>query len=89
MVFRKNGRLTEENEVWTFEGEKVEAVNSYEYLGMAINPFMDWSSSVESLVRKATRTKFHVMASLKKFGNLNPETILKIFDSKVFPYNDV
>lgn len=55
IVFR-NGGILKRNEAWTFQGQEIEVVPFYKYLGLFLTPKLVWTKSVEMLSRQALKS---------------------------------
>ena len=54
IVFR-NGKILKRNEAWTFQGQEIEVVPFYKYLGLFMTPKLVWTKSVEMLSRQTLK----------------------------------
>lgn len=84
ITFRKGGDL-QPYEVWTYEGQPIDSVNVYTYLGVDVDYLCNWGEAKAARIRKATRAQFKVYRNLDDFGKLSADIMLKIFDSKIIP----
>ena len=82
MVFRKGGFLGR-RENWTFDGEKVEVVNSYCYLGFVFTTQISPKRGIEHLVVKGKKSLVSLIKAFQKYKELSYETYFKIFDVKI------
>ena len=84
VVFRKGGHLSK-YESWTYNGNPVEIVNSYSYLGMEFSTRLSFTSSIIPFVAKAKKACFEILRSLRSFSCNNLSVFVKLFDAKVQP----
>jgi hypothetical protein len=82
MVFRKGGFLGEK-EKWFFEGELVEVVNKYCYLGFIFSTKLSFNLGTSQLVAKGKKAVYLLCRAFKNCKEMSPETFFRIFDSKV------
>ena len=76
IVFRNGGYLRE-NEKWYFNGQRIETVSMYKYMGIFVTPKLIWSSAKEGRATQAKRaiitmSKIQVqlaILSMKNFSN--------------------
>ena len=82
VIFRKSGKTSNE-ERWSFQGQFIEIVSSFKYLGCVLSSNGTYTNCISTLVTSARRALF----CLKKYINNNSETLtsiqLQLFSSKV------
>ena len=83
MVFRRGG-VTKKTEKWCFEGEKIDIVSSYKYLGMYFTSIMSWELTKKSLCISADKALFIVYRFIKLY-NVSMKQIFCIFDRMIVP----
>ncbi|KAH3733781.1 hypothetical protein DPMN_040215 [Dreissena polymorpha] len=81
MVFRKRGRLLP-SETWTFEGQQIEVVNDFNYLGTVFNYTGNFNLNQEYLCGKALKAMNILFNKCKEF-DLKPKTQFQLFDAFV------
>ena len=81
MVFRKRGNLLP-SETWTFEGQKIEVVNDFNYLGTVFNYTGNVQLNQEHLCGKALKAMNILFNKCKEF-DLKPKTQCQLFDAFV------
>jgi len=81
MVFRKRGRLLP-SEHWTYNGQPIEVVNDFNYLGTVFNYTGNFSLNQEYLAGKALKALNILFIKCKEF-DLKPKTICQLFDAFV------
>ena len=84
VVFRRGG-IIKSTEKWFLGGESIDVVPFYKYLGVYLTPKMSWSFTIDKLSLQAKKISSCVLMYSKKYGNLAPNDIFKIFDSMVKP----
>ena len=84
VVFR-NGGAVKKTERWFLDGNPIEIVSFYKYLGVYFTPKMSWSVTLNKLSLQATKASNCILRYQKKFGNIPPTEMFKIFDSMVKP----
>ena len=82
VVFRKGGFLGA-REKWIFNGNKLEVVNSYKYLGLTFSTRLSFSAAVEDMAVRATTTKstIEILATLNIIDCNSAEIFFKLFDA--------
>ena len=81
MVVGKNNT----NFRWKLNESELEVVNMYNYVGLTLTSAGNWKNAVTDQCNKAKRAIFSLCNSMKTFGNPDPRTMLKLFDSKIKP----
>lgn len=84
MVFRRGGPLSK-RETWLYDGNVLEVVNGFQYVGLLFSTKISFYRMAEELSRKGKRVLVTVLQSLTDLGNLNKLVVFKIFDVKVCP----
>ena len=84
MVFRKGGFLSKD-EKWFFDGEKLEVVNKFCYLGYTFTSKISPKQGIDHLVQKGKRALLLLNKAFQKYKEMTFETYFKIFDAKVQP----
>ena len=82
MVF---GKRSKSEPTWFLNGVKLEIVETYSYIGLTFNRHGNWNRAVSDQCNKAKRAIFSLYNNMKQFGNPDPKTMLKLFDSKIKP----
>jgi len=81
MVFRKRGKVLD-NEQWTYGGNILENVDSFNYLGTVFNYTGSFNLNNEYIVGKALKALNVLLANCKKMP-LKPKLLCQLFDSFV------
>lgn len=76
------GRLGKK-EIWHINGEKVEIVREFEYLGVNLSCSNSWAKARTQQINKAKRATFCILAGLNSFGRISRKILMKIFDFKI------
>ena len=84
IVFRNSGPLRN-YEHWTYNGEAVNVVTIYKYLGLIFTPTLSWGKAKQKLVAQANKSIFAIKSYQKKFGHFTLSDHFKLFDSMVKP----
>ena len=82
MVFRKGGYLAQ-CEKWVYDGEPVEVVNSYTYLGFTFTTMLSCELGTASFVTKGKKAVHLLSRAYLKCKEMSQSTFFKIFDAKV------
>jgi hypothetical protein len=81
MVFRKRGKLRQD-EHWTYNGQQLEVVNDFNYLGVVFNYTGNFNLNQEHISGKALRA-LHVLQMNTRNLNISPKLLCQLFDSFV------
>jgi exonuclease III len=84
MVFRKGGHLSK-YEKWFYNGEEIEVVNNYRYLGFTFTTRLSEDTALRDFVGKAKGKILHIMKCLWRLGTMHMEVFFKLFDAQVKP----
>ena len=84
MIFRKGGYLTG-GEKWFLNGEQLESVNRYKYLGYMFSTKLSVSVALEYQTVRAKQKVMQLLKSMKSLSSLNTFVFFKLFDSQVTP----
>ena len=84
MVFRRGGPLRS-YEQWYFNGNQIEVVPYYKYLGAFFTPTLSWSKTQDTLRLQATKAVASIYTFQKRFGYFHLKDAFKLFDSIVTP----
>ena len=83
VVFR-NGGVLGINEKWTYGGEEIEIVNSFNYLGMVLSSGGKYIKATNTLSRKALRA-MNALFSITKVMQVPIKIMFNLFDAFVQP----
>ena len=84
LVFRKGGILPR-NLVFTYEGEPLEIVKSFKYLGVVFSTGGSFSETQSTLAGQAQKAIFKLNKYLYKFTFVTPMHKLELFDKLISP----
>jgi hypothetical protein len=84
IVFRHGGYLNR-HEQWFVDGQKLEVVNSYIYLGYKFTTTMSSLEAAKHLASKGRKAVHDVVKAHNKLQQMNTKTFFKIFDTMVQP----
>lgn len=85
MILGNVNRQNQYNYQWHINGQPLEVVNEYVYVGLLISSNNSWNPAKAEIVQKATRACFALVSNLKRFGNLPIPMMLNLFDIKILP----
>ncbi|XP_052260175.1 uncharacterized protein LOC127864540 [Dreissena polymorpha] len=81
MVFRKRGGL-KQNEKWAYNGNDIEVVDNFNYLGTVLNYTGSFKSNQEHLIGKALKAMNTLLIKCHDF-DIKPKILCQLFDSFV------
>ena len=84
MVFRKGGYLGK-YEKWWLNGELLEVVNSYKYLGIEFSTRLSTSNITSAAAPKARKATYDILRYMKSLQCHNIDVFSKLFSSKIQP----
>ena len=84
IVFR-NGGIVKEIEHWFYQGEHIDIVSAYKYLGIYFTPKLIWTKTKEVLAYQANKAVNRIFLFQRQFGFFTPKDIFKLFDAIVSP----
>ena len=84
MVFRKGGHLGQ-RERWFLDGQRIEVVNSYCYLGFNFTTMLSANRGTEHLATKGKKAVIQLNKVFKKYKEMSSKSFFKIFDAKIQP----
>ncbi|MEW8546755.1 MAG: reverse transcriptase family protein, partial [Candidatus Thiodiazotropha sp.] len=84
IVFR-NGGFLRRNEKWFYQGQRVETVSSYKYMGLLFTPKLSWTKAKEELAAQAKRALFTLYNVQNKLGSFSHVEAFKLFDTMIVP----
>ena len=84
VVFRKGGRLRN-TERLTYNGQNIEVISSFQYVGRLFTQKMSLYKMTEDLASKAKRVLAPILNSLYEYGTMLKTVFFKLFDVKVLP----
>ena len=84
MVFRNGGYLRK-NEKWFYNGEKMEVVPYFKYLGLMISSRLMWSMAQRTLASQASKGVSLIKHIARSCGGLDTHTYFNLFDKMIMP----
>ena len=84
IVFRKGGHLSK-FEKWYYQGQEIETLNSYKYLGFTLTTRMSVNNALEELAGRAKCKVVEILKTMWSLGNMDPSLFFKLFDAQVKP----
>ena len=85
MIFRKGGHIGAGGK-WFFNGNEMEIVNSYKYLGYTLTTKLSSNSACEEYASKATGKILDQMKTMWSLGSLKTTTVFfQLFDAQIKP----
>ncbi|MEW8548219.1 MAG: reverse transcriptase family protein [Candidatus Thiodiazotropha sp.] len=85
VVVFKNGPMLARNEKWTFDGQRLDVVNCFSYLGLSLSMQLSFNRMASDQATKAKRVLISLLNSLYDLGQLPKDIFFKIFDRKISP----
>lgn len=82
MVFRKGGFLGR-REKWVFNGNELEVVNKYCYLGYNFTTMLSFNLGTDHLVSKGKKAVYLLCRAFQNCKEMSRHTFFRIFDAKV------
>jgi len=84
VVFRLGGHLAN-HEKWYIDGQKVEVVNQYKYLGLVMSTKICTNTLLSELASRAKAATIQIIRSINKIQCFSPNVFFKMFDAQVQP----
>ena len=84
IVFRNGGPLRN-YEKWILNGQQVNTVSVYKYMGLLFTPKLVWTAAKTKLAAQARKAAFSIKQYQKPFGYFSHSDTFKLFDSMVTP----
>lgn len=84
IVLRNDGFLRS-NEKWFYQGQRVETVASYKYMGLLFTPKLIWTKAKEELATQARGALFTLYNVQRKLGTFSVKEAFKLFDTMILP----
>ena len=82
MVFRKGGYLGGQ-EKWFFDGNMLEVVNNYCYLGFTFTTKLSFNLGTKHLVAKGKKALYLILRAFHNCKEMSHKCFFRIFDSKI------
>ena len=85
VVVFKNGSMLARNEKWTYDGQPLEVVNCFTYLGVSLSMQLSFNRMASDQAVKAKRVLISLLNSLYDLGQLPTNVFFTLFDRKISP----
>ena len=85
IVIFRNGGYISSKEKWSYDGQKLEIVNCYKYLGVIFSSGLTFSYALEDMALRARKAIFCILKLLWTIGDQSPSLFFKLFDCQVQP----
>jgi hypothetical protein len=82
IVFRNGGYLRE-SETWTYNGEYIETVSCYKYMGILFTPKLIWTKAQQALATQSKKSIISILKLKKNVGYFEYTELFKLFDTMV------
>ena len=70
---------------WYYQGERIEVVPFYKYLGAYFTPKLSWTKTKDTLAMQANKAVNYILRCQKHFGFFKYYEAFKLFDAMVKP----
>jgi hypothetical protein len=84
IVFRNGGPLAS-YEKWKYNGERLNVVNEYKYLGVIFSSRLTFSHALEDMASRGKKGVCGILRFLWSLGKNNPQLFFKMFDTQIQP----
>jgi len=84
MIFRKGGHIAA-REKWFLDGNELEIVNKYKYLGLTLTTMLSQNIACEEFASKAKGKIVDVMKTMWSLGSFDSTVFFRLFDSQIKP----
>ena len=84
VVFKKGGTLSR-HEKWYYDGNLLEVVNCFTYVGLAFTMQLSLNRMCSDLAKKGKRVLVTLLSSLYEYGQMPKHVFFTLFDMKVVP----
>ena len=82
LVFKKGGKRSAQD-IWFYNGEPLETVLTFKYLGFVFASSGRFKKGIENVVLKGQRACFKMISTIKDFSSLYPKNQISLFNSLV------
>ena len=82
LVFKKGGKRSAQD-IWFYNGEPLETVLTFKYLGFVFASSGRFKKGIENVVLKGQRACFKMISTIKDFSSLYPRNQISLFNSLV------
>ena len=84
MIFGKGGTIAKKIKFY-YEGNEIDIVSSFSYLGIVFTPGGSFSQAQVTLAGQAQKAVFKLKMYFYKLAHLTPKHVLELFDKRVSP----
>ena len=84
IVFRNGGYLRG-NEKWKYNGNTIETVSFYKFMGLLVTPKLIWTKANDMLATQSNKSIISIYKLQKHVGYFDQPEIFKLFDTMVTP----
>ena len=84
LVFKKGGRISLQ-EKWYYDGQLLEVVNCFTYVGLTFTLQLSFHRMCSDLSKKGKRVLVSLLSSLYDYGQMPKHVFFKLFDTEVLP----
>ena len=85
IVHFRNKRTKVTDKKFYIEGDEIELIERYKYLGIVLDQYLDYKTTAEVLSGAAGRALGGIIAKFNTFRNIGFKTFTKLFNSGVVP----
>ena len=82
LVFRNGGKKNALDK-WYYNGEELETVTSFKYLGFVFSSSGKYRKGVDHIVSQGQKAFFNMKSTINNFDNMNPKMQISLFNSLV------
>ena len=79
----RNGGFLRRNEKWYYQGQQIEVVSFYKYMGILFTPKLVWTKTKENLAERANKAIIIIKILQNKLGSLSVYDSFKLFDTMI------
>ena len=84
MIFRKGGHIAA-HEHWQINGQRLEVVNEYKYLGHVFTTKMSTNVALVNLAARGKAAVNHICKTVRKLSFVMPDLFFKMFECQILP----
>ena len=84
VIFRKGGYVAS-RERWVYNGQTLEIVNQYKYLGIIFSTGLSFSYALRDMAARSKKGVIGILRLLWSLGNQSPQMFFKLFDCQIQP----
>lgn len=84
MIHFRNQSISRSDCIFKINGENIEYVSSYQYLGLVLNEFLDYNVMAKAVAKSASRALGLLIVKCKTYGGFQHNIFTKLFDTLVW-----